>query len=98
MVTKERIIEALKCCKDPEVQLNIVDLGLIEKLKIEDDQVFLEMILASPTCPLQAYIVGEAHSCIMEMEGVSNVQVEVLPEPKWTPSRLSPEGREALGI
>jgi len=74
-----------------------VDLGLIEDVQIENQKVHIDMILTHPDCPLHASIAQQMHNRLLTVEGVSEVEISILPNGHWTPSRMSPEARRILG-
>jgi len=98
MVTEAQVWEALKKCYDPEIPVNIVDLGLIYEVKVEDGDVNVRMTLTAPGCPLSAWIARQAEEAIRALEGVSDVHVEMVWDPPWTPDRMSEEAKKALGL
>lgn len=98
MPTKEEVIEVIKKCYDPEIPINIYDLGLIYEVDSEPDQVRIKMSLTSAGCPAAQALPEEVRSKIGKELGVKNVQVELTFDPPWTPERISPEGRKKLGI
>lgn len=95
---KEDIINALKNCYDPEIPVNIVDLGLIYDLKIEKDKVYVKMTLTAPFCPAASFIVDQVRNEILKVKGVKEAKVELVWEPRWTPDRMSKEAKIILGI
>jgi FeS assembly SUF system protein len=98
-VLEEAIVETLKTIFDPEIPLNIYDLGLIYKLVIrEGNQVKVEMTLTAPACPVAGAIVEEVRKKVSEVGGVAGVEVELVWEPAWTKERLSEEARLELGM
>ena len=98
MVTKEQIYEALQDCYDPEIPVNIVDLGLVYDVEVEDDTVAVKMTLTTPGCGMGGMIASNAQSLIMEIPGVKEANVDLVWEPPWDPSRISEEARQKLGI
>ena len=94
---KEKVLEALRNCYDPEIPINIVDLGLIYDLKVEDGDVKIKMILTAPGCPLGFFLVEQVKEAVRSVEGVKNVDVTLVNE-RWTPDRMSPEVRAGLGL
>jgi FeS assembly SUF system protein len=99
MIKKESIIEALKDCYDPEIPINIVDLGLIYDLKIdENDRVYIKMTLTAPGCPMHSLITEQVKQAVERVEGVKEVFVEVVWDPPWSPERMSDEAKKLLGI
>jgi len=97
-VTEEKIKEVLKTCFDPEIPVNIVDLGLIYGIDVKDGNVLIKMTLTALGCPLSSYINKDIETKIMSISGVKKVQIEVVWNPPWTPERMSKEAREMLGI
>jgi metal-sulfur cluster biosynthetic enzyme len=92
------IRKALRTVKDPELNLNIVDLGLVYDIDIADSgDVHVRMTLTSPGCPAGPEIVGDVTRTIHDMEGVNSVDVEIVWEPYWTPERIDPRIRAFLG-
>ena len=83
---KENVIEALKTVEDPELFLDIYFLGLIYEIDIADELVNITMTFTSPMCPAGPYLVDQVTSKVGEVEGVSEVKVEVTFDPPWTPS------------
>ena len=98
MVTKEQIYEALQDCYDPEIPVNIVDLGLVYDVEVEDDAVAVKMTLTTPGCGMGGMIASNAQSLIMEIPGVKEANVDLVWDPPWDPSRISEEARQKLGI
>lgn len=96
MPDKEKIIEALKEVYDPEIPINIVDLGLIYGVEIQDGKVKIKMTLTAPGCPLAASIAEAVKYRVMDVEGVESVDVELVWDPPWNPSMISEEGKEIL--
>ena len=98
MVTKEQVYEALQDCYDPEIPVNIVDLGLVYDVDVEDDNVAVKMTLTTPGCGMGGMIASNAQSLIMEIPGVREANVDLVWDPPWDPSRISEEARQKLGI
>ena len=97
-ITNEKVIEALKNVYDPEIPVNVVELGLIYDIKVENDNVHVKMTLTAPGCPMHTVISSNAEKAIKSIPGVKDVKVEVVWEPKWTPDRMSQSSREKLGL
>ncbi|TWG95457.1 FeS assembly SUF system protein [Mesorhizobium sp. J18] len=92
------IISALKTVYDPEIPADIYELGLIYKIDIEDDRsVKIEMTLTAPGCPVAGEMPGWVQNAVSSVEGVSNVEVDMVFDPPWTPDRMSEEAQVALG-
>ncbi len=101
-VTEAQIWDALKTCYDPEIPVNIVDLGLVYDLRIEQApegaKVAVQMTLTAPGCGMGPVIAREAQQKIAAMDGVADADVQVVWEPPWNPDKISQEGKEKLGI
>ena len=102
-VSEEEVLNALKSCYDPEIPVNIVDLGLIYGVNFtptSDDKqdVTVEMTLTAQGCPEHVNISAQVKSRLEQLPGVRNVAVNVVWSPPWTPERLSPDARKQLGI
>jgi metal-sulfur cluster biosynthetic enzyme len=94
----ETIRKALRGVKDPELGLNIVDIGLVYDCAVsEEGDVKVKMTLTSPGCPAGPEILQDARMVLEDLEGVRNVDVELVWEPYWTPDRMDPRVRAFLG-
>ena len=92
------IRKALRAVKDPELNLNIVDLGLVYEIEVnETGDVLVKMTLTSPGCPAGPEIVGDVSRTVQDLEGVNSVEVEIVWEPYWTPEKIDPRVRAFLG-
>ncbi|MFH1589428.1 MAG: metal-sulfur cluster assembly factor [archaeon] len=98
MVKKEDVMNALKKVMDPELGINIVDLGLIYEVTIQDDHVSMDMTLTSPGCPIAPQIMADAENAILKIKGIKKAKVEFVFDPPWTPDKMSPEAKMILGI
>ncbi len=98
VLTKDHVLNALKEVYDPEIPVNVVDLGLVYNVEVEDGDVHVEMTLTAPGCGMGPYIAQQAEWRIAELEGVEDVQVDVVFETQWTPDRISDDGKKLLGI
>ncbi len=100
MITKDQIIEVAKKCFDPEIPVNIWDLGLIYDITLNKDteSVKIQMTLTSRACPAAQQIPNELKSKIASELKVKDVSVELVFDPVWTPERISQEGKKKLGI
>lgn len=95
---EETLLEGLKAVIDPEIGLNIVDLGLVYDLEIVGDgTVRIEMTLTTPGCPLHAAINDAVHRALEPLPGVREVALDLVWAPPWTPEMITPAGRRALG-
>lgn len=98
MLTVDLVRKALKGVKDPELGLNVVDIGLIYDITLSDaGDVHITMSLTSPGCPSGPEIMGDVHAVVADLEGVNSVEVELVWEPYWTPDRMDPRVRAFLG-
>jgi len=102
-VTQEEVLSALKQCYDPEIPVNIVDLGLIYEVRFEpvpeDKQdVMIDMTLTAQGCPSHVQISEQVRSRLAQLPGIRAAHVNVVWDPAWTPERLSPDARKQLGI
>jgi metal-sulfur cluster biosynthetic enzyme len=98
MATKDQVIESIKQCYDPEIPVNVYDLGLIYDLDVREDAVDVTMTLTSQGCPSAQQIPDLIRYRIQNDLGVPRVNVRVVWEPSWTPERISPEGRKILRL
>ena len=98
MVTKEEIMEELKVVEDPEIGMDIVNLGLIYEVDINNDKVLLKMTMTAPTCPVTPWILAEVQKVVENMPGVEMADVELVWEPPWNPSKMSEEARASLNM
>ena len=96
MVTRDQVIEVLKTCFDPEIPVNIWDLGLIYDITIAEDVVNVQMTLTAVGCSLGPQIIAEIETKLLGVDGVENAKVEMVWNPPWTPERLSEDGRLSL--
>ena len=97
MTQEDLVYEVLKECYDPEIPLNIVDLGLVYEVKVLAAAVNVKMSMTSPMCPSHVAI-REDVRCKLEEAGFPSPKVEVVWEPAWSPQRISEAGRKKLGI
>jgi metal-sulfur cluster biosynthetic enzyme len=94
----EAVRDALRKVKDPEVGMNIVDLGLVYEIEVAGQSVNVLMTLTSPGCPVGPQILGESEQAVKDLEGVEDVTIELVWEPYWTPERIDPKVRAFLGF
>jgi FeS assembly SUF system protein len=96
---KAAVIEALRGIHDPEIPVNIYDLGLIYGLEVDDDgNVAIEMTLTTPACPVAESMPGQVECAVREVPGVRSVKVELVWDPPWTRDRLDDFTRLELGL
>lgn len=98
MVTKEQVYEALHECFDPEIPVNIVDLGLVYDVEVKDEQVAVKMTLTAPGCGMGAMIANDARQKILTLDGVVEATVDLVWDPPWNPSMISETARHKLGM
>ena len=98
-ILKDRIIQRLKTIHDPEIPLNIYELGLIYEIDINDDKdVLIVMTLTAPNCPVAESLPLEVEEAVKQTDGVNNVQVQITFEPAWTMDKLSDEAKLEPGF
>jgi metal-sulfur cluster biosynthetic enzyme len=98
-LTEDSVRAALRKVKDPELNLNIVDLGLIYTISVDEaNKVIVDMSLTSPGCPAGPQIMTDAENTIKAMAGVGKVVINLVWEPFWTPERIEPKVRAYMGI
>ncbi len=96
-LTREKVLEALKRVVDPEIGIDIVNLGLVYDVKIEGGRVHIKMTMTTPGCPLYATLMKSAEEAIKALEGVEEAKVELVWDPPWRPEMMSEEAKEKLG-
>ncbi len=102
-IAEDKVREALKQVIDPELFVNIVDLGLIYEIKIAENDagksdVEVEMTMTSPACPAGPQLLGQSKDFVGRLEEVNEVDVKLVMEPPWTPDRMTEDARDQLGI
>jgi FeS assembly SUF system protein len=96
---EEQVVAALKTVRDPELPVNLVDLGLIYELEVtRGGSVYVEMTLTAPSCPVAGSLPGEVERAIRAVPGVDDVRVKLVWTPPWTQERMSEEARLELGL
>jgi metal-sulfur cluster biosynthetic enzyme len=98
MPDQEAIINALRQVKDPELNVNVVDLGLVYAIQTREDEVDVEMTLTTPACPAGPEILRNAVSALEGLEGVAKANVKLVMSPPWSPDRMTDAARDELGI
>ena len=96
--TEKDVRKALRKVKDPELNLDIVVLGLIYGIELNDSHVIARISLTSPFCPAANQIIEDARNAVLGVEGVESAEVELTFDPPWTPERIDPLIRASLGI
>ena len=92
------IYECLKTVYDPEIPVNVVDLGLIYDVQVNEGDVYVQMTLTFPGCGMGPFIAQQAEWAIQDVEGVGEVEIELVFDPPWSPDLISEEARAQLGI
>jgi metal-sulfur cluster biosynthetic enzyme len=98
-ITNSDVIKALSGCVDPEIGINIIDLGLVHWIKIDSaNNVDIRMTMTSPMCPVTSVILADAQLRIERIQGIGNVNIELVWEPAWSPEMISEEARLNLQV
>ena len=98
MASEQEILQALRGVNDPEVGVNIVDLGLVYSTEIVSDKVRILMTITTPACPMHSYLTEEVRNAILSQhEEVEDVNVELVWDPRWSPQMISEKGKRQLG-
>lgn len=96
---EQKVVEVLKTCYDPEIPVNIYELGLVYGVTVEEGgRVAIEMTLTSPACPVAGSLPGEIENKVKAIEGVSEAKVDVVWDPPWTPDNMTEAARLQLGM
>jgi metal-sulfur cluster biosynthetic enzyme len=98
MATELELIESLKQVVDPELMINIVDLGLVYDIAQEEKTVKVQMTLTSPACPAGPQIISQAKLALEQLPDVETAEIKLVMSPPWTPERMTEEARDQLGI
>ncbi len=98
LISHETVMEALRECYDPEIPVNIVDLGLVYAVRIDDDNVEVDFTLTAPGCSMSGMIRDDIHARLMQLEGIKGATVNIVWDPLWTPDKMSEDARKALGF
>ena len=98
VVSRDEVLDALRTVYDPEIPVNVVDLGLIYDVQVKESDVYVQMTLTFPGCGMGPYIGQQAEWAIQELDGVDEVQIELVFDPPWSPDLISEEARNQLGI
>jgi metal-sulfur cluster biosynthetic enzyme len=99
MVSEDQVMQALGECYDPEIRgVSIVDLGLVYDVAIDNDNVNVKMTLTTPGCGMARYITEEARQRVEAIDGVNEVNVEIVWDPPWNPNMMNEETKKKLGF
>ena len=96
-VEKEQVLDALKGVYDPEIPVDVVNLGLVYEVLIDNDNVAVKMTTTASGCPVGNYIVAQAKRSIGRIEGVKEIDVDLVYDPPWQESMITEEGRRMMG-
>jgi len=97
-VKPEDVIEVLRQCFDPEIPVNIIDLGLVYDIAIKPERIDVKMTLTALGCPMAADVIADVRDHLLTIPGVTQADVDIVYEPMWTPERMSEEARWELGM
>lgn len=102
-IAEDTVREALKEVIDPELFVNIVDLGLIYEVTIDETEegqsnVSVDMTMTSPACPAGPQLLSQSKDAVSKLEGVNEVDIKLVMQPPWTPERMTEDARDQLGI
>ncbi len=98
MITKEKIIDTLQLCYDPEIPIDLWNLGLIYDINFDENNISILMTLTTPGCTMINVIADDVKQKLLNLEGVESVEVNVTFDPVWTPEMMTETGREKLGF
>ncbi len=98
MPDQDTLVDALKTVMDPELNVNVVDLGLVYTIQSREDEVDVEMTLTTPACPAGPEILKNAVTALEQLDGVTKANVKLVMSPPWSPDRMTDAARDELGI
>ena len=104
MISEDKVYEELKKVIDPELFVNIVDLGLIYVVELKDAEeegkkdVFIDMTMTSPACPAGPQLISNSKNVVGQLDEVNNVEVKIVMDPPWTPDKMTEDAKDQLGI
>ncbi|MDA0768812.1 MAG: aromatic ring hydroxylase [SAR202 cluster bacterium Casp-Chloro-G4] len=98
VLTLDDVYEALRDVYDPEIPINVVDLGLVYDVKVENSNVDIKMTLTFAGCGMGPYIAQQAEWRLAELENIDDINVELVFDPPWTPDMITEEGKKQLGL
>ena len=102
-ITEDHVLEELKKVIDPELFVNIVDLGLIYVVNLSDREdgrqdIAIDMTMTSPACPAGPQLIGNSKNVLTQLEGSGDVEIKIVMDPPWTPDRMTEDAKDQLGI
>ncbi len=99
LIDQSAVYDALRECYDPEIPVNIVDLGLVYDVRIKDDDIVeVDFTLTAPGCSMSGMIREDIRTRLLQVEGIKDAVVNIVWEPLWTPDKMSEDARKALGF
>lgn len=98
LINKEKVIEILKQCYDPEIPIDLWNLGLIYEIKIKENNINITMSLTTPGCTMGQYMADDIKTKLEKLKNVKSVSVDVVFDPPWQPEMMTNEGRKKLGF
>ena len=98
LINKDDVLDALKDVYDPEIPVNIVDLGLVYGVEVDNNDVDVKMTLTFAGCGMGPYIAQQAEWRLAEIEGIDEVNVEVVFDPPWNPDMITEDGKKLMGL
>ncbi len=98
MTSENEVREALTKVMDPELGISLVDLGLIYGIKLSGKKVVVRMSFTTPACPMLQHIASNVEEAVVKLDGVEEVNVQLVWDPPWTPERISDVGKKKLGL
>jgi metal-sulfur cluster biosynthetic enzyme len=99
MISEEDVLDVLRHVIDPELGINVVDLGLVYSASVDDGRIHIAMTMTTPACPMHSYLTDEARNLLMEeLEGVEAVKVDLVWDPPWDPMMMSEAAKQQLGF
>jgi FeS assembly SUF system protein len=96
--TRDLVIEAIRTCFDPEIPVNIYDLGLIYEVRVEGSKAYVKMTLTSPMCPVAGTLPIEVKNRVEEVAGIESAEIDLVWDPPWSPAKLSEAAKLQLGM
>jgi len=97
-LARDLVIEAIRSCFDPEIPVNIYDLGLVYEVKVEGTHAYVKMTLTSPACPVAGTLPIEVKNRVEMVEGIETAEIDLVWDPPWTPAKLSEAAKLQLGM
>lgn len=98
MISQDEVIGKLRECLDPELGINIIDLGLVYGVNIDGSRIHVLMTLTTPGCPLDSYFTKDITIKLKTLKGISDVSVELTFEPPWSPTKMEDSAKDLLGF